>query len=39
MHFRRVMRVFGLWVVTMCATALEAKTVTLGAADNRTDVS
>jgi copper homeostasis protein (lipoprotein) len=39
MNFRRVMRVIGLGVVAMCVTALEAKTVTLGAADNRTDVS
>ena len=39
MNFGRVMRVIGLGVVAMCVTALEAKTVTLGAADNRTDVS
>jgi copper homeostasis protein (lipoprotein) len=39
MTFRRVETVLGLAFVLMYATVLQAKTVTLGSADNRTDVS
>jgi hypothetical protein len=38
MTFRPVARVFGFGVMLICATALQAKTVTLGSPDNRTDV-
>jgi uncharacterized lipoprotein NlpE involved in copper resistance len=38
MTFRPVARVFALGVVVLCATALTAKTVTLGSPDNRTDI-
>jgi predicted secreted protein len=39
MIFRRVVTGFGLAVALILATSLEAKTVTLGSSDNRTDVS
>jgi predicted secreted protein len=42
MTFRRVATVFGLGITLVCltyATKLQAKTVTLGSSDNRTDVS
>jgi copper homeostasis protein (lipoprotein) len=39
MNFQRVATVFGLGVMLLFASALEAKTVTLGPPDNRTDVS
>lgn len=39
MAFRRLLMVVGLAVVLMGAAAMQAKTVTLGSADNRTDVS
>jgi uncharacterized lipoprotein NlpE involved in copper resistance len=38
MTFRPAARMFGLIVMLMFATALQAKTVTLGSPDNRTDV-
>jgi hypothetical protein len=38
MTFRPVVRVFGFGVMLIFATALQAKTVTLGSSDNRTDV-
>jgi copper homeostasis protein (lipoprotein) len=39
MTFRRIAALIGLAVVLIGVTKLQAKTVTLGAADNRTDVS
>jgi copper homeostasis protein (lipoprotein) len=39
MIFRRIAVVFGLAVILVGVTRLEAKTVTLGSPDNRTDVS
>src|SRR2546427_10346194 len=39
MTFRRVVTVLGLAVTLILATSLQAKTVTLGSSDNRTDVS
>ena len=39
MIFRRVAVVFGLAMMLMGATSAQAKTVTLGSSDNRTDVS
>src|ERR1700755_427581 len=39
MIFRRVAAVFGLTLLLSWAATLEAKTVTLGSSDNRTDVS
>jgi copper homeostasis protein (lipoprotein) len=39
MIFRRVAVVFGLAAMLISATPLQAKTVTLGSSDNRTDVS
>ena len=39
MIFRRVAVVFGLALLVTSATTLQAKTVTLGSSDNRTDVS
>jgi copper homeostasis protein (lipoprotein) len=39
MIFRRVAVMFGLTVLLSCAATLQAKTVTLGSSDNRTDVS
>src|SRR5260370_41540135 len=39
MPFRRVAFVFGLTLLLTGAMALQAKTVTLGSSDNRTDVS
>jgi NlpE N-terminal domain len=38
MTFRRVVKVFGFGLMLIFATALQAKTVTLGSPDNRTDV-
>jgi NlpE N-terminal domain len=38
MTFRPVAKVFGLGVMLIFATALQAKTMTLGSPDNRTDV-
>lgn len=38
MTFRRAATVFGFGVMLLSATALQAKTVTLGSPDNRTDV-
>jgi predicted secreted protein len=38
MNFSRVATVFALGVMLICATALQAKTVTVGSPDNRTDV-
>src|ERR1700722_15895132 len=39
MILRRVVTMFGMVVALISAASLEAKTVTLGSADNRTDVS
>ena len=39
MTFRKVVTMLGLAVALILATSLEAKTVTLGSSDNRTDVS
>jgi uncharacterized lipoprotein NlpE involved in copper resistance len=38
MTFRRIATVLGLAFILICATALQAKTMTLGPSDNRTDV-
>ena len=39
MTFRAIVTAFGLAVALMGSTSIQAKTVTLGSADNRTDVS